>query len=87
MAVMAWVNRPQHLVPIASISTELVHFDMQRLEHPEIGGIAYQHGTLAGYELRTYLLEKSKRQWAYCDKKDVPLQREHIDPKSNSESN
>ena len=33
---------------------ELVKFDTQLLEHPEISGVEYQQGTLAGYELREY---------------------------------
>ena len=55
---------------------------MQLLEHPDIAGVAYQHGTLAGYELRQYLLEKWTRQCAYCDKQDVSLQIDHIIPTS-----
>ena len=84
---MTWVHRLQRLAPIAALSVELVHFDMQLLEHPDIAGVAYQHGTLAGYELREYLLEKWKRQCAYCDKQDVPLQIDHIVPTSASGSN
>jgi hypothetical protein len=38
--------------PISSISVEAVRFDMQKLENPEISGILYQQGTLAGYECR-----------------------------------
>ncbi|MDN8618314.1 RNA-guided endonuclease IscB [Variovorax ginsengisoli] len=75
---MAWVKRLQRWAPIASISSELVRFDMQALQNPEINGIQYQQGTLFGYELREYLLEKWDRACAYCGKKDVPLQIEHI---------
>ncbi|MBV8610052.1 MAG: HNH endonuclease, partial [Singulisphaera sp.] len=63
-------------------SQELVKFDLQKLENPEISGAAYQRGTLAGYELREYLLEKWGRTCAYCSKADVPLQVEHIQPRS-----
>jgi hypothetical protein len=51
---------------------------MQKMEHPEISGMEYQQGTLQGYETREYLLEKWNRQCAYCAKKGVPLQIEHI---------
>ena len=44
------------LCPLAAISQELVRFDLQAMETPEIAGIAYQQGTLAGYEAREYLL-------------------------------
>lgn len=66
---------------------ERVKFDMQLLENPEISGIEYQQGTLAGYEVREYLLEKWERKCVYCGKQDVPLQIEHIDPRANGGSN
>ncbi|MBK7003188.1 MAG: RRXRR domain-containing protein [Rhodoferax sp.] len=83
----AWVDRIQRLTPLSAISTELVRFDMQALENPEIEGAQYQQGTLAGYEVREYLLEKWGRACAYCGAKDVPLQIEHIHPKSQGGSN
>ena len=49
---LAWVNRLERLAPVSAISTELVRFDMQALENPEIEGAQYQQGTLAGYEVR-----------------------------------
>ncbi len=51
---------------------------MALMQNAEIRGIEYQQGELHGYELREYLLEKWGRQCAYCGKKDVPLQIEHI---------
>jgi 5-methylcytosine-specific restriction endonuclease McrA len=84
---LAWVHRLQRLTPVSAISTELVRFDMQALENPEIEGAQYQRGTLAGYEVREYLLEKWGRTCAYCGAKGVPLQIEHIHPKSKSGSN
>jgi hypothetical protein len=84
---MAWVSRIQRLAPVSAISTELVRFDMQAMENPEIEGAQYQQGTLAGYEVREYLFEKWKRTCAYCGAKDVPLQVEHIQPKAKGGSN
>jgi 5-methylcytosine-specific restriction endonuclease McrA len=81
------VNRLQSLVPVTAISQELVRFDMQKMENPEISGVEYQQGTLMGYEIREYLLEKWGRECAYCGEKDTPLQIEHIDPKANGGSN
>lgn len=83
---LAWVNRIQRYAPVWAISTELVRFDIQALENPEIEGAQYQQGTLAGYEVREYLLEKWGRTCAYCGAKGVPLQIEHIHPKSKSGS-
>jgi 5-methylcytosine-specific restriction endonuclease McrA len=76
--ILTWTRRLMRSCPIAAISQEVVKFDMQALENPEISGIKYQQGSLAGYEQRAYLLEKWERQCAYCGAKDVPLQVEHI---------
>jgi Restriction endonuclease len=57
------------------------------MQNPEISGIEYQQGTLQGYEIREYLLEKFKHKCAYCPKKNVPLEIEHIIPKSRGGSN
>ncbi|HBQ05680.1 MAG TPA: HNH endonuclease, partial [Halomonas sp.] len=37
--VMAWVNRLSKSAPITGISQELVRFDTQKLESPEISGV------------------------------------------------
>lgn len=81
------VNRLRSLAPITAISQELVRFDTQKMENPEISGIEYQQGTLLGYEIREYLLEKWGRECAYCTETDTPLQVEHIEPKANGGSN
>ena len=80
--VMTWVERLRHWCPIGWLSLELVRFDLQRMQQPEISGIEYQQGELAGYELRQYLLEKWGRKCAYCHATHVPLQIEHTLPRS-----
>lgn len=85
--VTTWVQRLMRLCPITAISQELVKFDLQQMENPEISGAEYQQGTRAGYELREYLLQKWNRQCAYCGAKDVPLQVEHILPRAVREDN
>ena len=82
----AWVERLRKSVPVSGISMELVRFDMQKIENPEIAGVEYQQGTLAGYEVREYLLEKWNRTCAYCGKTDVPLEIDHIHPRSKGGS-
>src|SRR5690348_14011632 len=77
-----WVARLCRLANITAISQELVKFDTQALQNPEIAGVEYQQGTLAGYELREYLLEKWGRKCSYCGKANIPLQVEHIVPKA-----
>jgi len=56
--VITWVQRFARLCHITHISVELVKFDMQAMEYAEISGFGYQQGTLEGYEVREYLLEK-----------------------------
>lgn len=84
---VAWEGRLRRLAPIVGITQELVRFDMQQIENPEIAGVEYQQGTLAGYEVREYLLEKWGRKCAYCDVKDVPLNLDHIQSKAGGGSN
>jgi hypothetical protein len=72
---------------VVAIHQELVRFDMQQMENPEITGIEYQQGTLAGYEVRGYLLEKFDRTCAYCGAADVPLNIDHIYPRAKGGTN
>ena len=85
--IASWTKKFRSFIPITSLSTELVRFDMQALRNPEISGVEYQQGTLMGYEIREYLLEKWGRKCAYCGKTNVPLEMEHIIPKSRQGSN
>jgi len=81
------VNRLRALAPVTTVSQERVRFDTQKMENPEVSGVEYQQGTLLGYQIREYLLEKWGRECAYCADTDTPLQIEHIDPKANGGSN
>ncbi|MBC8171939.1 MAG: HNH endonuclease [Anaerolineae bacterium] len=85
--LMTWVKRLYGLTPVKSLSMELVKFDTQLMQNAEINGVEYQQGELVGYEVREYLLEKWGRQCAYCRAKDIPLEIEHITPKSRGGSN
>jgi 5-methylcytosine-specific restriction endonuclease McrA len=85
--ILTWVRRLRKLCPISAISQELVKFDTQLMENAEITGVQYQQGTLAGYEVRQYLLEKWGRACAYCGKSHVPLEVEHIQARSRSHDN
>lgn len=80
--VTQWTSRFQRLCPLYSIAVEVVKFDMHKLQ-----GTQYQQGTLQGYNIREYLLEKFNRTCVYCKKKNIPLQIEHIVPKSRDGSN
>lgn len=84
--VMTWVNRIRQFCPVVALNQELVRFDTQALVKPEISGIEYQQGELAGYEIREYLLQKWGRKCAYCGVENTPLEIEHIQPKSRGGS-
>jgi 5-methylcytosine-specific restriction endonuclease McrA len=73
--------------PVSEIAVETVRFDTQKMQNPEISGIEYQQGDLLGYEVREYLLEKGRRTCAYCDAQNIPLEVEHIVPRSKGGTN
>jgi len=47
-ADLSVVKRLKKLAPVSSLAQELVRFDTQLMENPEITGVGYQQGTLAG---------------------------------------
>ena len=81
-----WARRLVWSAAVEAISMELVKFDTRALQNPEIMGVEYQQGELRGYEIWEYLLEKRGRKCTYCDKTGVPLEVEHILPRSRSGS-
>lgn len=85
--IETWVRRLRKLCPITAISQELVRFDTQGLQNPEIDGVEYQRGTLFGFEVKEYLLAKWGGNCVYCGAENVPLEVEHIHPKSKGGSN
>ena len=86
----SWVRRLMRYAPVAHLAQELARFDMQALqaqaEGRDISGVLYQQGTLFGYEMREYLLEKWGRKCGYCDLKDTPLEIDHITARSRGGS-
>jgi 5-methylcytosine-specific restriction endonuclease McrA len=85
--IQTWVNRLRKLIPLTNVSYENCKFDSQLINNSNISGIEYQQGTLYGYEVREYLLEKFNRACIYCGQINVPLEIEHIVPKSGGGSN
>lgn len=83
------VNRLSRLAPVDEIVVERVKFDMQLMDNPEIVGKEYQQGTLAGYTVKEYLLEKHNRTCVYCGgvSGDPVLEVEHIVPRSKGGTN
>ncbi len=83
----AMIKRLRRWTPVTAIHQELVRFDMQKMQNPEISGVEYQQGELAGYEAREYLLSKFGRMCAYCGATDTPLNIDHIHPRASGGSN
>lgn len=84
--VESWAWRTQRWCPLTVIDLELVRFDTQLMQNPEISGTEYQQGTLAGFEAREYLLEKFDRKCVYCDAENVPLNIDHVVARSHGGS-
>lgn len=85
--VETWARRLVDLTPVSRIEVETVRFDTHQLVNPEVSGVEYQQGELFGYEVREYLLEKWGRKCAYCGAENVPLEVEHLVPRSRGGSN
>lgn len=84
--VKVWAERLCRYAPISEIHVETARFDTQRMQNPEISGVEYQHGTLQGCDVREYLLEKFNRTCVYCGATGVPLEVEHLVPRSRGGS-
>lgn len=86
--VISIVKKLGKLIRLTTCSFEAVRFDTQKLDQPEISGAAYQHGTLFGYEIREYLLEKYRHTCQYCGgaSGDKILEWEHMLPRSRGGS-
>ena len=84
---VTWTDRLTRWVPLTRLEVERVRFDTQLLQNPEIAGVEYQQGELAGWETRAYLLLKYEYQCVYCGKRDGPFEIDHLLPRSRGGSN
>lgn len=85
--LLTWVKRLIKSCPAESIATELARFDTQLMQDPTLQGEGYQQGTLYQYEVREFVLQKWGRKCAYCGVANVPLEVDHIQPRSCGGSN
>ena len=86
--VIHFINKLIRLLGPCEVEMELVKFDTQLLENPDIEGKDYQHGTLYGYEMKSYLMEKYHHTCQYCNNKsgDKRLEWEHMIPRTRGGS-
>ena len=84
-----WVKRFARWAPLTGITIERIKFDIQKLENPEISGAEYQKGTLLGWEIWEYLLEKFDHKCVYCNgaSNDPKLTKDHVIATTNGGSN
>ena len=86
--ITTWVKLLQsRCVNVAEICVEHVKFDMQLMENPEIQGQEYQRGSLYEFERRQFVLTRGNHTCAYCGAQNVPLEQDHVQPKSKGGSN
>jgi 5-methylcytosine-specific restriction endonuclease McrA len=84
--VLTWVARLRKWCPVGALSLELVKFDTALMEDATLQGEDYQMGTLAGCEVRQYVLLKWQHACAYCGVSGVPLELDHVVPRSRGGS-
>ncbi|MFZ3499918.1 RNA-guided endonuclease IscB [Streptomyces sp. 5.8] len=84
---MSWTTRLARWAPVRTVHVERVAFDTHAMSQGgQLEGAEYQHGTLHGTEVREYLLTKWGRACAYCGATGVPLNIDHIRPRSRGGS-
>ena len=81
------VEKIKQLLPITRTIIEVASFDIQKMQKSTIQGVEYQQGTLFGYTIRNYLLLKWNHQCVYCKKRNIPLEIDHIIPRSRGGTN
>lgn len=83
----SWVDRLTRWIPVRAVHVEHVAFDTHAMAAGKpLSAAEYQHGTLHGVEIRQYLLSKWRRTCAYCGATGVPLNIDHIHPRSRGGS-
>ncbi len=79
---MRVVNTMLKMYPITSISIEQNKFDPQLMQNPNIQGVEYQRGTLLGWQVRSYILDRDHGRCVYCRRRDVRLELDHVRPRA-----
>lgn len=84
-----WAKKLIRFSPVTHMAVETVRFDMQKMTNSDIQGAEYQQGTLAGFELREYLLFRDNHTCQYCRgaSNDSILNIDHIHPRAKGGSN
>ncbi|WP_200307199.1 RNA-guided endonuclease IscB [Streptomyces adelaidensis] len=82
------VTRMCRYAPVTEIHVEVTAFDTHSMSAGRtLSGTEYEHGPLAGTNARAHLHEKWGSACAYCDATGVPLNIDHLRPRSRGGSN
>jgi hypothetical protein len=76
------IKRVHHLLPVSKTTIEVAQFDIQKINHPEIAGKAYQQGPQLGFwNVREYVLWRDGHscQWCKGNSKNRVLNVHHIE--------
>lgn len=76
------IKRLHQLLPVSKTTIEAAQFDIQKINHPEIAGKAYQQGPQLGFwNVREYVLWRDEHtcQWCQGQSKDRVLNVHHIE--------
>ena len=68
--------------PVTLIRIERNKFDPQMMMNPDIKGVEYQRGTLFGWQVRAYILERDQGRCVYCRRSKVRLELDHVRPRA-----
>ncbi len=78
-----WIQRLAALFPITQVGVETARFDTQLMQDAEVSGKDYQHGELAGWQIRNYVFHRDGRRCAYCGTARAErYELDHIVPRS-----
>ena len=72
----------QTMYPVTLIRIERNKFDPQLMMNPDIQRVEYQRGTLFGWQVRAYILERDQGRCVYCRRSKVRLELDHVRPRA-----
>ena len=72
----------QLMYPVTMIRIERNKFDPQLMMNPNIQGIEYKRGTLFGWQVRAYILDRDQGRCVYCRRSKVRLELDHVRPRA-----
>ena len=81
---MRVVSILRRMFPITHIRLERNKFDPQLMMNPDINGVEYQRGTLFGWQVRAYVIDRDASRCVYCRRRNVRLELDHVRPRAIS---